>query len=71
MIKVGPGYPIPFTGDIDEPWKQKDEQVRYIPLQAKTGDLENFLQKDAIEVLFENEKYFIAPQNSILLLEKR
>ena len=70
IIKVGPGYPIPFMGDIDETWKQKDEQVKYIPLQAKIGDLAIFLQKDAIEILFENEKYFIVPQNSILLLER-
>jgi len=44
--------------------------VKYIPLQAKIGDLAIFLQKDAIEILFENEKYFIVPQNSILLLER-
>lgn len=70
VIKVGPGYPIPFAGDIEEQWKQKEELVKYIPLQVKIGDLAIFLQKDAIEVLFKNEKYFIVPQNSILLLER-
>ena len=70
IIKIGPGYPTPFTGDIDEPWKPKEEHVKYIPLQARVGDLALFLQRDAIEVLFENEKYFIVPQNSILLLER-
>ncbi len=70
VIKVGPGYPIPFTAENDEPWKQQDEKIKYIPLQAKIGDLALFLQKDAVEVLFENEKYFIVSQNSILLLER-
>jgi hypothetical protein len=27
----------------DEPWKQDDEQVKYVPLQAKEGDLAIFL----------------------------
>jgi co-chaperonin GroES (HSP10) len=70
IIKVGPGYPIPFTVESDEPWKTQDEKVKYIPLQAKVGDLALFLQRDAIEVMFDNEKYFIVPQNSILLLER-
>jgi hypothetical protein len=33
VMKVGPGYPIPMPNEIDEPWK--DEEVKYIPLQAK------------------------------------
>lgn len=70
VIKAGPGYPIPFTSDTDEPWKQQDEKIKYIPLQAKAGDLALFLQRDAVEVLYDNEKYFIVPQNSILLLER-
>jgi chaperonin GroES len=70
VIKTGPGYPIPFTAESDEPWKTQDEKIKYIPLQPKEGDLALFLQKDAIEVLFDNEKYFIVPQNSILLLER-
>jgi hypothetical protein len=28
------------------------------------------LQKGAIEVIYENEKYFIVPQASILMLER-
>jgi len=69
IIKVGPGYPIPMTGD-DEPWKTSDEQIKYIPLQAKVGDLAIFLNRDAVEVVYENEKYFIVHQNAILLLER-
>ncbi len=71
VIKVGPGYPIPLpTDDADEPWKNVDEKIKYIPLQAKEGDLAIFLQKGAVEVIYENEKYFIVPQHSILLLER-
>ena len=70
VIKVGPGYPLPLPADEDEMWKGKDEQVKYLPLQAHEGDLAIFLQKGAIEVLYENEKYFIVPQASILMLER-
>lgn len=70
VIKVGPGYPLPLPADEDEMWKGKDEQVKYLPLQAQEGDLAIFLQKGAIEVMYEEEKYFIVPQASILMLER-
>ena len=70
MIKVGPGYPVPLPSDEDDSWKGKDEQVKYIPLQVEEGDLAIFLQKGAIEVIYEDDKYFIVPQASILMLER-
>ena len=71
VIKVGPGYPIPLPGDDDpEPWQETDHKTKYIPLQAQEGDMAIFLQKSAIEVIFDNEKYFIVAQHSILLLER-
>ena len=70
VIKVGPGYPLPMPADEDEIWKGKEEQVKYLPLQAQEGDLAIFLQKGAIEVMYEGEKYFIVPQASILMLER-
>jgi chaperonin GroES len=70
VIKVGPGYPLPLPVDEDDVWKGKDEQVKYLPLQAQEGDLAIFLQKGAIEVMYEDEKYFIVPQASILMLER-
>ncbi|WP_276373323.1 co-chaperone GroES family protein [Chryseolinea sp. H1M3-3] len=70
VIKVGPGYPLPLPVDEDDMWKGKDEQVKYLPLQAQEGDLAIFLQKGAIEVIYEDEKYFIVPQSSILMLER-
>ena len=66
VIKAGPGYPI---SQIDEePWKESKEKVKYIPLQAKEGDLAIFLRKDAFEIEFEREKFLIVPQASVLLL---
>lgn len=70
VIKVGPGYPLPLPADEDEAWKGKDEQVKYLPLQAEEGDLAIFLQRGAVEVIYEKEKYFIVPQASILMLER-
>ncbi len=70
IIKVGPGYPLPLPADEDDMWKGKEEQIKYLPLQAQEGDLAIFLQKGAIEVMYEDEKYFIVPQSSILMLER-
>jgi co-chaperonin GroES (HSP10) len=70
VIKTGPGYPIPLPAEEDEPWKDKTEEIKYIPLQAKEGDLAIFVQNGAVEVNYENEKLYIVPQASILLLER-
>jgi len=70
VIKVGPGYPLPMPADEDDMWKGKEEAIKYLPLQAREGDLAIFLQKGAIEVMYESEKYFIVPQASILMLER-
>jgi co-chaperonin GroES (HSP10) len=69
VIKTGPGYAIPMPVD-DEPWKNQDDQVKYVPLQAREGDIAIFLVSGATEVLYENEKYFIVPQSAILMLER-
>ena len=70
VIRTGPGYPLPMPADEDDMWKGKEDQVKYLPLQAREGDLAIFLQKGAIEVLYEQEKYYIVPQSSILMLER-
>lgn len=70
IIKTGPGYPIPSPVEDDELWKDRDENIKYIPLQAKEGDLAIFLLNGAYEVIYEGEKYFIVPQHSILMLER-
>jgi co-chaperonin GroES (HSP10) len=69
IIKTGPGYAIPMPAE-NEPWKSEEEQVKYMPLQAKEGDLAIFLMNGATEVMYEGEKFFIVPQGAILLLER-
>lgn len=69
VIKVGPGYPIPVQTD-DEPWKETEEKVKYMPLQAQEGDVALYLQRNAVELQYEGEQYVIVPQASILMLER-
>jgi len=70
VMKVGPGYPIPLPTEDIEPWKEAQDDIKYIPLQIQEGDLAIFLQKGAHEVMFEGEKYYIVPQNAILMVER-
>jgi len=67
VLKVGPGYPIPAVID-DEPWKNKSDEPKYVPLQPKEGDQAVYMQSQAIEVEFNKEKYIVVPQSAILLL---
>ena len=69
VIKTGPGYAIPMQVE-DEPWKGEEDKVKYIPLQAREGDLAIFLVSGATEIMYENEKYFIVPQGAVLMLER-
>ncbi|HBL74809.1 MAG: chaperonin [Bacteroidetes bacterium GWF2_42_66] len=68
IVKVGPGYPIPAMTDGDEPWKEQNDDVRYVPLQAKVGDLAVYLNKSGYEIEFNKEKYVILPHSSILMM---
>ncbi|UYQ93298.1 co-chaperone GroES family protein [Chitinophaga horti] len=70
VIKTGPGYAIPVPSEADESWKPEEEKVKYIPLQAREGDLAIFLVGGSTEVEYQGEKYYIVPQSSILLLER-
>lgn len=67
VVKVGPGYPIPAMVEEDEVWKKNDEEVKYIPLQAKEGDLALYLQNSGYEIEFNKEKYLILPHSAILM----
>lgn len=69
IIKTGPGYAIPAPVET-ESWKPEEEQVKYIPLQAREGDLAIFLVNGATEIMYEGEKYYILPQSAILMLER-
>lgn len=69
IIKAGPGYAIPMPAE-DESWKGEEEKTKYLPLQAKEGDLAIFLVNAATEIMYEGDKYFIVPQSAILMLER-
>ncbi|MCW3109357.1 MAG: co-chaperone GroES [Segetibacter sp.] len=69
VIKAGPGYAIPLPVE-SEPWKGEEEQVKYIPLQVREGDLAIFLLNGATEIEYQGEKYYIVPQGAILMLER-
>lgn len=69
VIKTGPGYAIPSPVE-DESWKQQEDKVKYMPLQAQEGDLAIFLMSAATEVMYEGEKFYIVSQGAILMLER-
>jgi chaperonin GroES len=69
VFKTGPGFVIPLPVE-NESWKTEEEQIKYVPLQAKEGDLAIFLVSGATEVIYEGDKYFIVPQSAIPLLER-
>ncbi len=68
IIKVGPGYPLPAQNEEREVWEKKEEDVRYLPLQAKEGDMAIYLQSATYEISFNDEKYLIVPHSAILML---
>ncbi|MFQ5570884.1 MAG: co-chaperone GroES [Rhodothermales bacterium] len=69
VVRVGPGYVMPNPEYSEgEPWTQPKEVVRYLPLQAQTGDLAFFLRKEAVEITYENKSYFIVHHAAILAL---
>jgi chaperonin GroES len=68
VLKVGPGYPIPSVNDSDEPWKNRSDEPKYVPLQPREGDQAVYLQNSAIEIEFNNERYVVVSHSAILLL---
>lgn len=69
IIKAGPGYPLPSQTEEHEIWeKKKEEDVHYLPLQVREGDLAVYLQNAAYEILFDDETYLIVPHSAILML---
>ncbi len=70
VVQAGPGYAVANPNFIDqEPWSTSPkEPVKYIPLQAETGDFALFLRDQAVEIEYEGDKYYIVAQSSILML---
>lgn len=69
ILKCGPGYPLPNMEE-GESWNRSNSDARYIPLQVQPGDLALFLQKNAVEIKYAGEKYYVVPQSAILLVER-
>lgn len=68
VLKVGPGYPIPAISETDEPWKETSEDVKYVPIQPKEGDIAVYIQNGSYEIEFNKNKYVILPNSAILFL---
>ena len=69
VIQVGPGYPIP-SDEIDEPWKAGAGDNISTSHCRQNKVIWQYFCKNAVEVMIEDEKYFIVPQNAILLLQR-
>lgn len=69
ILKCGPGYPLPSSDDGEE-WNPSDKEPRYLPLQVRPGDMAIFMLKNAVEIKYNGDKYFIVPQSGILMVER-
>lgn len=69
VVKTGPGY---LTQNPEysesETWKESKTPVRYLPLQAETGDYAFFLRSEAIDLRYDETDYLILPHSAILAL---
>lgn len=68
VISIGPGFAIPSIQEVEEPWQDEKEKVKYIPLQMKIGDLCVYLQGQGFEIEFQKDKYLIISSHHILML---
>lgn len=70
IMATGPGQPMPSfdAASTEEPWKEPVREMRFVPMQARTGDYALFFRKAAVEITFENERYLVVPQAAILAL---
>ena len=68
VIKVGPGYPLPTQNEEREVWEKPGEEVRYLPLQAREGDLAIYLQNSTYESTCNDQHYLLVPHSAILML---
>lgn len=71
IVETGPGFPYPNIAAeaSSEPWKQAEHRpIRYLPLQAEIGDYVLFLKKEAINVRYQGEDYYVVSQSAIMLI---
>lgn len=69
VVKTGPGY---LTQNPEysesETWKESKTPIRYLPLQAESGDYAFFLRNEAIDLRYDETNYLIVPHSAILAL---
>ena len=69
VVRTGPGHAVPNPDFSDaEPWAEAGSPVRYLPLQARTGDYALFLRKEAVEIEYGGAAYLIVPHGAVLAL---
>ncbi len=69
VVRVGPGHLMPNPDYTEgDPVAIPAESVRYLPLQAQTGDFAFYLRKESIEIKYQEKTYIIVPHNAILAL---
>lgn len=72
IVATGPGLPMPemSTEHSEEPWRLGTgaREMRFLPMQARTGDFALFFRKASVEITFEGEAYLVVPQAAILAL---
>ena len=69
IMATGPGTPVADLSTLDdEPWKVGEREPRNRPMQARVGDHAIFFRNAAVEITFEETKYFVVPQAAILVL---
>ncbi|MEZ4699389.1 MAG: co-chaperone GroES family protein [Rhodothermales bacterium] len=69
VVRTGPGYVIPNPEYSEtESWAPSRDAARYLPLQARPGDLAFFLRKELIEISLNGKDYVIVPHGAILAL---
>ncbi len=68
VVRVGPGYSVPAINEPDEPWKESTDNVKFVPIQPKIGDLAVYLQNSSYEININEDKFYIVPNSAILML---
>jgi co-chaperonin GroES (HSP10) len=69
ILATGPGTPMGEPTQLDEePWRIRGPEVKYVPMQAVTGDYALFFRKAAVELTFDGKRYLVVPQAAILVL---
>ncbi len=69
VVEVGPGIPLGSPdSSFEEPWKEKNTEIKYLPTQVEVGDYALFLSKASIEIEIEERCYLILSQSAVLIL---